>query len=67
VRRIPVLDRDMRLVGMVTVGDLASRADADIDDTLKQLSRPSPASGPSADEEIVRLHRPQSDTADGRF
>lgn len=67
VRRIPVLDRDMRLVGMVTIGDLASRADADIDDTLKQLSRPSPASGPSAEEEIVRLHRPQSDTADGRF
>lgn len=65
IRRIPVLDRDKNLIGMVSLGDIAARHSADTDDTLEDISNPSEPNRPSSDE--VRLHRPQSDQAGGRF
>ncbi|WP_338016860.1 CBS domain-containing protein [Noviherbaspirillum saxi] len=56
--RIPVLDRDMRLVGMVALKDLAPTEDVP--------AEPS-AAGDEEGKEIVRLRRPQSDQADGWF
>jgi CBS domain-containing protein len=42
IRRLPILDRDKRLVGMVSLGDLAvSRGDQQqVGETLKQVSEP---------------------------
>jgi CBS domain-containing protein len=42
IRRIPVIDRERRLVGMLSLGDIATRAGAsEAADTLEQVSRPS--------------------------
>jgi CBS domain-containing protein len=65
IRRLPVVNRDMQLVGMVSLGDLATRHAADTDDTLEDISMPSEPNRATADE--IRLRRPQSDQADGRF
>ncbi len=41
IRRLPVVDRDKRLVGMITLGDLAVKArDADLSETLEGISSP---------------------------
>lgn len=65
IRRIPVINRDKQLVGMVSLGDIATRHAADTDDTLEDISMPSEPNRASADE--IRLRRTQSDQADGRF
>jgi putative phosphoribosyl transferase len=65
IRRIPVVSRDKELVGMVSLGDIATRHAADTDDTLEEISKPSEPGRQSADE--VRLHRPSSDQAGGQF
>ena len=65
VRRIPVVSRDKTLVGMVSLGDLATRHGADADDTLEDISLPSEPARTGPEE--VRLRRPPSDQADGRF
>ncbi len=44
VRRLAVLDPDRKIVGIVTLGDLATRQSAPTDDTLREIS----ASGPAA-------------------
>lgn len=54
IRRIPVLDRDMQLVGIVSLGDLATRYAADTENTLEKISTPSEPNRRSADE--ARLH-----------
>jgi len=43
IRRVPVLDREKRLVGIVSLGDMAERggADADAGEALKDISTPS--------------------------
>ena len=46
IRRLPILNRDMRLIGMLSLGDLAVRADGTevqllADDALKGISEPS--------------------------
>jgi len=42
VRRLPVVSRDsMELVGIVSMGDLATRAGAHMDDTIQDVSVPS--------------------------
>lgn len=41
VRRVPVVDHDKRLVGMLSLGDVAVKAqDADMNDTLEGISEP---------------------------
>lgn len=47
VRRIPVVDRNMELVGIVALGDLATRQKADVEDTLEEISSPSEPSRPT--------------------
>jgi CBS domain-containing protein len=42
VRRMPVVDRDKRLVGVVSIGDLSAAAPADrAGESLSQISQPS--------------------------
>lgn len=65
IRRIPVLDRNMQLVGIVSLGDIAAQHAANTDNTLEEISQPSQPIRQSADE--IRLHRPQSDQANGLF
>ena len=40
IRRLPVLNRSNQLVGIVSLGDLATRQSADIDDTVREISEP---------------------------
>jgi CBS-domain-containing membrane protein len=42
VRRLPVLDANNEIVGIVALGDLATRQSADIDATLREISAPAP-------------------------
>lgn len=41
VRRMPVVDEDKRLVGVVSLGDLSHAAERKAGDTLREMSRPS--------------------------
>lgn len=65
VRRIPVVNRGKELVGMLSLGDLATRTDAGVQGAVEDISEPGQTGSASADE--VRLRRPPSDQADGRF
>jgi CBS domain-containing protein len=40
VRRLPVLNRDKRLVGIISLGDIAQSGEARIDQALGRISRP---------------------------
>jgi len=40
IRRIPVLNRDRKLVGMLSLGDLAAKSARDVRDTLDVISQP---------------------------
>ena len=40
VRRIPVVDKDRQLVGIVALGDIALEEDDDVDETLRDISMP---------------------------
>ena len=40
VRRIPVVDRDRQLVGIVALGDIALEEEDDVDETLRDISMP---------------------------
>ncbi len=46
IRRVPVMDRQNRLIGMVSLGDLAMHApnETKVEDTLEGISKPSDAS-----------------------
>ncbi|MCY7315293.1 MAG: CBS domain-containing protein [Rubrivivax sp.] len=41
IRRVPVLDESDRLVGIVSLGDLAAREPAGVEDALRTISTPS--------------------------
>lgn len=41
IRRLPVLDAEQNLVGVVTMGDLATRGIASVEATLRKVSEPS--------------------------
>lgn len=44
IRRLPVLNREKRLVGIVSLGDISTRASADLSgEALKEVSRPESA------------------------
>ena len=40
VRRIPVVDEDRQLVGIVALGDIALEEEEDVDQTLRDISMP---------------------------
>ena len=40
IRRMPVVDREKHLVGMVSLGDLAVKGDGDTEGTLEAISQP---------------------------
>ena len=40
IRRIPVVDKDRQLVGIVALGDIALEEDEDVDETLRDISMP---------------------------
>jgi CBS domain-containing protein len=40
VRRLPVLDADDEIVGIVALGDIATRQSAHTDETLREISTP---------------------------
>ena len=40
VRRIPVVDKDRQLVGIVALGDIALEEDEDVDEALRDISMP---------------------------
>ena len=48
IRRVPVLDRSRRLVGMLSLGDLAGKAARDVRDTLDMISQPPTPDRPAA-------------------
>jgi CBS domain-containing protein len=50
IRRMPVLDRNMQLCGMVAIGDIAIRDDASVDHAMDEISMPARPNRPSADE-----------------
>lgn len=41
IRRIPVVNRDKELIGIVALGDLATRVNVNTDSTLEEVSTPS--------------------------
>lgn len=45
IRRLPVLDGDRKLVGIVSLGDLATRQDGHIDRAVREISEPGSGSG----------------------
>ncbi|CAM2167802.1 CBS domain-containing protein YhcV [Paraburkholderia sacchari] len=40
IRRVPVVDDDNRLIGILTLGDLAARSDGEVTSTLGAISTP---------------------------
>jgi CBS domain-containing protein len=40
IRRIPVIDRDRNLIGIVALGDLALEDEDNVDETLRDISMP---------------------------
>ncbi len=40
LRRMPVVDRDKRLVGIVSIGDLAKKDERDTGEALSQIAQP---------------------------
>lgn len=57
IRRIPVVTRDKDLCGLVSLGDLATRDDADMDRTLENVSAPtSPVRASTGKEPTMTRH-----------
>ncbi|AWI52644.1 CBS domain-containing protein [Aquabacterium olei] len=48
VRRIPVLDKDNALIGIVSLGDIAVREPEAVQDVLREISTPSEPDRPAA-------------------
>jgi CBS-domain-containing membrane protein len=54
LRRIPVINRNMELAGMVSLGDLATTEGVDTDSTLEDISAPVPQSRQSTGKQPSR-------------
>lgn len=49
VRRLPVINVDRKLVGIVSIGDIATKAPGPVDEAVREISTPSePDGGPAA-------------------
>ena len=49
IRRLPVLDHERKLVGIVSLGDLATRQSGHVDRAVREISEPSePDAGPAS-------------------
>ncbi|HSW04617.1 CBS domain-containing protein [Aquabacterium sp.] len=48
VRRLPVISIERDLVGIVSLGDLATRTPSNVDDVMRSISSPSEADGGAA-------------------
>jgi len=54
IRRLPVVDRNMELCGMVSIGDLAVQDDASVDDAMQGISWPAEPTRPSGEDASLR-------------
>jgi len=54
IRRVPVISRNMELVGVVSLGDLATAQNVDTDATLGDISAPVPPDRPSTGKQPSR-------------
>lgn len=63
VRRLPVVDADQRLVGIVSLGDLAVRQSGHIDTVLREISSPNPSSPAAPQGDSPARHAPQMGVA----
>ncbi|MBA4263961.1 MAG: CBS domain-containing protein [Comamonadaceae bacterium] len=65
IRRVPVVDGDQQLIGMVSLGDIAERFPGGTDDALRNISTPArpdriptpPPSRPQATRRSSRVYR----------
>ncbi|GIZ51629.1 CBS domain-containing protein [Noviherbaspirillum aridicola] len=65
VRRLPVVNRNLELTGMVSLGDAATRTGASVEGALEEISEPGVPNKPTADEARHRGAAP--DQGNGRF
>lgn len=42
LRRLPVINLDKELVGIISIGDLATRQSGDVDTAMREISEPTP-------------------------
>jgi CBS domain-containing protein len=56
IRRIPVINRDKELCGIVSLGDLATRVSADTDDALEEISASVPPNQSSTGKQPTARH-----------
>ena len=54
IRRIPVINRNMELAGIVSLGDLATTQGIDTDSTLEDISAPVPPDRPATGKQPSR-------------
>jgi CBS domain-containing protein len=48
IRRMPVVNHDKKLVGIVALGDIATKIGQDVEDTLQEISMPSKPETPDS-------------------
>ena len=60
VRRLPVLSRDKRLVGIVSLGDLSRAATAQSGSALKEISKPTPPGSATSSRRTTQDANPSS-------
>lgn len=54
IRRIPVIDHNMQLVGIVALGDLAKQHESNVDDALAEISMPGTQNRQSGNQTPIR-------------
>ncbi len=60
VRRLPVLSRDKRLVGIVSLGDLSRAATSQSGSALKEISKPTPPGSATSKHRTTQDANPKS-------
>lgn len=59
IRRLPVVNHNMEIVGIVSLGDLATRHKADVEDTLEKISTPSEPSRQTGNRGAPQTNSPR--------